>query len=43
LLQGVRYNANFMTTYSLVLRGKSGIRRHIRTDHPLERLAAIRK
>lgn len=35
LLKGVRYHAAEATTHSLVLRGKSGSRRQIYTDHPL--------
>lgn len=35
LLQGVSYAGDRATTHSLVLRGKSGVRRLIHTDHPL--------
>ena len=35
LLEGVAYQGNRATTHSLVIRGKSGVRRLIQTDHPL--------
>lgn len=34
LLRGVHYHGNGATTNSLVLRGKSGVRRQVYTDHP---------
>lgn len=36
ILHGVRYRSWGATTNSLVLRGKSGIRRQVYTDHPID-------
>jgi fructose-1,6-bisphosphatase II len=41
LLKGVHYTAAGATTHSLVLRGSSGIRRQVFTDHPSEYLATL--
>jgi len=38
LLRGVHYHANGATTNSLVLRGKSGVRRQVYTDHPADQI-----
>ncbi len=42
LLKGVHYGGTQATTHSLVLRGKSGIRRQIYTDHPSQ-LGTVRR
>lgn len=41
LLRGVRYHSGGASTHSLVLRGKSGIRRYIVTEHPIAHLPNI--
>ncbi len=38
LLRGVHYQAKGATTNSLVLRGKSGVRRQVYTDHPIDQI-----
>lgn len=38
LLRGVRYKSWGATTHSMVLRGKSGIRRQVYTDHPIDQI-----
>jgi len=38
LLRGVHYHGKAATTNSLVLRGKSGVRRQVYTDHPADQI-----
>lgn len=43
LLRGVRYQRKSASTNSLLLRGESGVRRQIYTDHPANRSAPVNK
>jgi fructose-1,6-bisphosphatase II len=42
LLKGVRYHSRGAQTHSMVLRGRSGIRREMYTNHPKDRLTGIK-